>query len=967
MAEGIDSEFLRSVFLMEAWDTLAAVEEGLRALKGTPADGGAESLEKLRVVTHRLRGAAALNGFPQVAALATAMEETVESAAGASPAARARAVDALGNMQGWLKTALDSIGTAGTENAAALAAALARRAPETVGEPGGETARRLAELDGFFGGKADVTEYFVPEAVEHLESMVQSLIALESAGASEAEIATLFRAVHTLKGAAYTVGCAVIGDLAHRIEDVLGEVRDHRRPLSQPTLEAAFAGLDALRLLVRSAEGAVAGRAEAYDHAQALLAALPSVETLAVEAPRVEAPAAALETVPAEASGEPPAGDDARPRFEPVRAALRAEPAHPRADEGGRPARPSIRVNLDRLDALMSLAGELVIARSRLERHLVQFEQVGELLSFTQSRMAHTVAEFELKYANPQWPRGELAADGGLVEEPAAPGPAVPLGDVFAELEFDRYDDFNILARRVGEISSDLAEVQVQLAGLVRAVRADTTRVQQLSGELRSEIARARMVPVGRLFARFVRQVREAARAAGKTVAVEVSGEAVEMDNTLVEQIADPLLHLARNAVAHGIETEEERRREGKPAHGTIYLGAAQKGASIYVEVADDGRGIDAETLREAAERGGFVKPELLRELGEHDLLDLIFLPGFSTAESVTAAAGRGVGMDVVRTNVGRLGGEIEVQTEVGRGTRFKIKLPLTVVISDALLVRVGPEVLAIPVPAVKAIVRARREEIQSAGGAESLEVEGKRADLVRLDRVLAIPSAGVDGPLPVVALRTGRKTLAVSVDELLGKEEIVVKRLGAFLEGVGPFSGATVTGDGRVILLLDPARLLETSGAAMPAQGAMAETGGERDAPAARAADERGCVLLVDDSVSVRKFVGAMLGRAGFGVVTANDGAEALQRLAARSVDVVVTDLEMPRLNGYELIRDLARHPATRHLPVVVLTTRAGAKHMNLARELGVEHYVAKPVDEAAFVQLIESLMVPQPAGQAV
>jgi chemosensory pili system protein ChpA (sensor histidine kinase/response regulator) len=262
-------------------------------------------------------------------------------------------------------------------------------------------------------------------------------------------------------------------------------------------------------------------------------------------------------------------------------------------------------------------------------------------------------------------------------------------------------------------------------------------------------------------------------------------------------------------------------------------------------------------------------------------------------------------------------------------------------------------------------MLRARPEEIRSVGGAESVEVDGLRADLVRLDRVLGISSLGPGGRLPIIALRTGRKTLAVVVDELLGKEEIVIKSLGAFLEGVGPFSGATVTGDGRVLLLLDPVRLLALGGAAPPTPrpSASVETARGRRAPAARGADGRRCVMLVDDSVSVRKVVGGMLERAGFRVVTANDGADALQRLAEATVDVVVTDLEMPRLNGFELIRDLRRSPATRDLPVAVLTTRAGAKHVNLARQLGVEHYVTKPVDEAAFVQLIESLMAPVPA----
>jgi len=966
VADG-DRQFLLSVFLMEAWDTLAAVEDGLATLRSS-VDSTAV-IEHLAVVTHRLRGSAALSGFPQVAGLAAAMEEAVERVA-STPAGGDRSLAALSDMVFWLKTALDGIGETGVEDAEAIAESLAGLAPSTPGAPTDETTRRLAELDRFFTDQSDVLEYFVPEAVEHLESMAQSLIALEGEGATESEIGALFRAVHTLKGAAYTVGCGMIGDLAHRVEDMLGEIREHQRPLDRAAIETVFAGLDALRLLARSGEERADMRATAYERAMRLLDALPTIEATATLEPRPSAepiaaePADETTAVSAAAISQPAV--ETPQRLEPAAAAERPAPTPEPATRGaarGRAAReaaagrvrPSIRVSLDRLDALMNLVGELVITRSRLERHLAQLEQAGELLSFTQSRMTQTVAEFESKYADRLVP--PVRSSGGDSAEPGAS----PLGEFFDDLEFDRYDDFNLLARRVGEISSDLTEVQHELTGLVRVVREDAGGVQRLSGELRGQITRARMVPVGRLFAPFVRMVRDGSRAAGKSVVLEVRGETVEMDTTIVELMADPLIHLVRNAIAHGIEPEEIRRRKGKPPQGTIHLGAAHKGGSIYIEVADDGRGIDVEAVAEAARRGGFVAAETLARLGERDILDLIFLPGLTTATSVTTAAGRGVGMDVVRSNVSRLGGEIEVQTEAGRGTRFRIRLPLTVAIADALMVNVGPETLAIPVPAVKGALHVRPEEIRTIDGVESIEIEGERVDLVRLDRVLQIAGRETDGPLSVVTLRTGRKTLAVVVDEFLSKEEIVVKNLGAFLQGIGPFAGATVTGQGQVVLLLDSLKLLEMSAAS--AWPRAAEFRREPEAVAAPAAEAKRRVLLVDDSVSVRKFVGGMLERAGFHVVAARDGAEALQQLSEQSVDVIVTDLEMPRLNGYELIRDLNREPTTCDLPVVVLTTRAGAKHVNLARELGVEHYVAKPVDEASFVQLIESLAATTPA----
>ncbi|MGH7279312.1 MAG: hybrid sensor histidine kinase/response regulator, partial [Candidatus Rokuibacteriota bacterium] len=469
-------------------------------------------------------------------------------------------------------------------------------------------------------------------------------------------------------------------------------------------------------------------------------------------------------------------------------------------------------------------------------------------------------------------------------------------------------------------------------------------------GDLRAQVTRARMVPIGRLFARFARQVREAARTEGKAVALAVSGESAEVDDSIMEHLAGPLLHLVRNAVAHGIESEAERRAAGKSPHGTIYLNAYHQGGLIHVEVEDDGRGMDVEPLRERGVALGFVHHDAAPLLSSREVLELIFLPGFSTAREVTSTSGRGVGMDVVRADVGRLNGEVEVETEVGIGTRFTIRLPLTVVISDALLVRVGRETLAVPLNAVRSIVHVAPSDVRSVGRAELVRVEEQVLDLLRLDVHLGLPRSEPTGPLPVVALRAGGRACAVAVDELVGKEEIVIKSLNGFLEGVGPYAGATIAGDGRVLLLLDPSRLLE------PAEPGPGSAGPAMAAAVAPAHGRR--VLLVDDSVSVRKFMGRMLEKAGFEVVTANDGADALDRLADVTVDVIVTDLEMPRVNGYELIEDLRRRPATREVPVIILTTRAGEKHVSAARRLGIRDHMTKPVDEAAFVRRLEALV---------
>jgi len=450
-----------------------------------------------------------------------------------------------------------------------------------------------------------------------------------------------------------------------------------------------------------------------------------------------------------------------------------------------------------------------------------------------------------------------------------------------------------------------------------------------------------------------VRQGKEAARAAGKQVRVETLGETVELDTSVIEQIVDPLLHLVQNAIGHGIESAAERRALGKPPIGAVTLSAAHQGGAVVLEVADDGRGIDPDLVRRRAVARGFVGAEMAAALTDREAIDLIFLPGFTTATAVTTASGRGVGMDVVRTNVRRLNGEIDVTSTMGEGTRFTLRLPLTVLVSEALLVRVGPETFAAALNAVHVVTALSPDRIKAGPHGEAVTVGDDVVDLVSLAAVLGLPESPRGQRRPALVLRAGGRLLAVEVDEVLHKQDIVIKPLGGFLEGAGPYAGATVTADGRVVLLLDALGVAERVASKVRGERA---TGAAEAATAASPARKR--VLLVDDSISVRRFVGQMLEKAGFDVITAADGADAISRLGESSFDALVTDLEMPRVNGYELIDDVRRRTSTRTLPVIVLTTRAGDKHVALARQLGVEHYVTKPVEEQTFVALVGSVV---------
>jgi chemosensory pili system protein ChpA (sensor histidine kinase/response regulator) len=932
MVAPADREFLRSIFLMEAWETVAALEDGA----GAAARG---ELDTLYVLTHRLKGAASLHGFPAVANLASELEALLEPTA--FDATR------LSILLAELRRALDSP-VAEAAPATSTVAPAPTEDTDGAGQVLDDPVRR--EIAEFLASNADVAAYFVPEATEHLEAMTTALLALER-GAGEEDLARLFRSMHTIKGAAYVVGCVRVGELAHRAEDLLVAVREGDATLSPSALDALFVTVDVLKLMLGLTSNPTASitavAADVRGRLESLLMAPSAASAISDPLP------AALSPVPIAALPEAPS-----PSLAPPSASAPRRRALPASAAARRAPRQTIRVNLERLDALMDLIGELVTGRSRVDRRLEELDRLSASLFASRARLAEAVTEFEHRQLDPRRAAPAAAAARPAAEKTASIGQSgLSVAEMFAELEFDRYDDAGMFARSIAEIASDIAELQAELVVVNRTLRDDVAHVHRLTAAIRGEISRARLVPVGNLFTRFVRQGKEAARAAGKQVRIETLGETVELDTSVIEQIVDPLLHLVQNAIGHGIESADERRALGKPPIGAVTLSATHQGGAVVLEVADDGRGIDPDLVRRRAVARGFVAADTASALTDREAIDLIFLPGFSTAVSVTTASGRGVGMDVVRTNVRRLNGEIDVSSTVGEGSRFTLRLPLTVLVSEALLVRVGGETFAVALNSVHLVTALSPDRIKSGVRGEALTIGEDTVDLVSLAAVLGLPETPRGVRRPALVLRAAGRLLAVEVDEVLHKQDIVIKPLGAFLEGAGPYAGATVTADGHVVLLLDALGVAERAATRARAQRPAPATVGHPDT-ASRGVPVRKRVLLVDDSISVRRFVGQMLEKAGFEVTTAADGAEAISRLVDAAFDVLVTDLEMPRVNGYELIDDLRRRPSTRALPVIVLTTRAGDKHVALARQLGVDHYVTKPVEEQTFVALVGSVV---------
>jgi chemosensory pili system protein ChpA (sensor histidine kinase/response regulator) len=660
------------------------------------------------------------------------------------------------------------------------------------------------------------------------------------------------------------------------------------------------------------------------------------------------------------------------------------------------PPAKSVRIALQRLDRMMNAVGELVINRTRMLGRLGELEKLADVLNFSKARMTDKLVEFQDKYefnrlhglspssANDRW--NPDAMPGGYIDswaERSRPAAQFPFRSgyssyshsfdaslaEFGELEMDRYDDFNILSRSLTEISADITEILTQLDGFVRRVDSDIDEFTKLAHRLQDEITQARMVPIGNLYTRISRTARDAAKASGKLVDLELAGADTELDNNIIQQIADPLLHLVRNAVAHGIEREEERYQSGKPDHGKLAVRAYHRGNHIYIEVEDDGRGIDWEHVRSTALHLGLIDGDEAVRLNERQLQDLLFHPGFSTAPRKTELAGRGVGLDVVKTNLSALNGEIEVETQRGFGTRFTLKVPLTLIISQALFVRAGGQTFTFPLAFVEEIRRVREKEIEEVGGKLLTKVRDVVTEVVRLDEQLGLERLQpVNGYYLLVLVNVAGRPVGIVVEEVLHKDEIVIKNLGEYMRNVKLFPGATIAPDGSLILMVDVNRLiageaierrpLMTSANAASVRIFAAGAYGDIPAAAIEPPPEEKVVVLADDSISVRKFVGRMLEKAGYRVKLAVDGLEALEMATQAHCDLVVTDLEMPRTNGYELIAHLRQNPETRNIPVMVVTSRAGAKHKDKALRQGAADFLVKPVQEEQFIAAVNALI---------
>lgn len=954
----LDAEIL-SYFIPEAEEYLSTIDGLLSILREKRNDE--DSIYRLFRAVHTLKGSAYTVGFQVIGDVACPMEDYMAAVHEKRQPLSNDLLDSLANAAGLIRLILRrepaSVSqlqcdiplllkklTQVSEDAAALPlpAALSSGTDSAVSNfvpqepvvnieaPATDSSDRylIPDLD------ADVLSYFIPEAQEYLELLEANLLRLDKDPKNRELINQLFRSAHTLKGSAYTVGFQSIGDLVHHVEDFMGAVRDGSLRVLSGHTDLMLRAIDVVRVLMRRNLDQMDDTRQRFDAARTELRRLDQ--------------GVAYETSPAhqsdQTSGSAAAGQDGSDDYHGT------DDRDP--NEKLREEREVIRVSHVRLERLMNLVGELVIGRGRLEQRLRALEQLSQQVLTFKSRLVDSVQSFADKHMF-TYPEASSHST-----EPAGQGFST-FGD-FGSLELDKYDDFNILARRIGEVTADISESMSQLDGSIQRSHDEMSQLQRLTLLMRDEIAHARMVPIGTPFTRFRRAVREIARASNKEASLVTSGEQTEVDTGVVERLVDPLVHLVRNAVYHGIEPVGERLAKGKPAAGTVYLHAAHRGNSVIIEVEDDGAGLDLNKIRAKACKIGFAQSHQVQAMSDAEVLQLIFMPGFSTADKVGDQAGRGVGLDVVKRVVEGMNGHIDVESEPGVGTKFTLNLPLTLLIATALLVRAGNEKYAIPLLSIQEVTMPTLSSVREEGDRKLLLVDEQIIELQSLYHVLRREPGSVDVTMPVVIVRTAGAPMGLAVDELLGRQEIVIKPLGPLkpLEH-SFFGGATIDPEGHVVLVIDPSRLtlkgtkesvarvLFSRATPLPEQSLPQEI------PANQPEEAR--LLLIDDSLSIRKFVGKMLESAGYPFDTAVDGEDGLRKASMISYRMILTDLEMPKLNGFEVIQALRSRPETKHTPVVVMTTRARDKHRQMAMSLGANSYISKPVEERMLLHEVE------------
>jgi chemosensory pili system protein ChpA (sensor histidine kinase/response regulator) len=992
---------MREIFLEEAEDHLRIL---YAAFARVETDGPTSSIvRELRRSAHTLKGAAGAVGFRVVGQWAHRMEdildrleETEERASAVTISLLYRTTDAIQDLihgqvdpnqirprlarllvdyQNQQTGQNHQVGLGGQQFASHLFESGAQEQNASTPDFNPDE----IELDNVDEISPEMREIFMEEAEDHLRIIYSAFSRVETEGPTSALAREIRRSVHTLKGAAGAVGFRVAGQWAHRMEDILDRLEETETQASTDTIALLYRTTDAIQDLVQGRSNRndlqvrLAHLLAAYHRHQAAQSGGENQVPNAVDS------ATLLANAPGPKHKEIKVDVDVID-FEAIENSARAALARSAAPKRAKvtTSKQLLRVPIERLDALARTVSELVINRTAFE------QRMADLLRFVEDNRASVQrlrgisykleTEFGVKLLGGQRGFAQAAAAGmthGLKNSNQ--------NEEFDSLEFDRYSDFHILARSLAETTSDFDTVGNELRGLLGDFDTLLNRQGRLAREAQNRIMGIRMVPLSTLASRLQRSVRVVAQEQAKNVVLELIGETVELDKLVLEEISDPLLHLLRNAVDHGIELPELRQAAGKPAQATIRIHAYHQGTQIVLQVQDDGRGLDYEKIRKTAVQKGIISETEADCSTEEDLGQLIYLPGFSTASQVSEISGRGVGMDVVRDKVQKLKGTIDISSDLGKGTSFTIRLPMTMAITRALLISANQETFALPIQVVQQILRIEKSELKGLDQDSVIRIKDRVYPVVRLADRLNLRQRGdtASDMVPTLLVSAGGRTVAIVVDRIISSRDIVVKTLGNHLQYVPGLIGATLLGDGTVIPILDPIDLVGVrTGRARSAPISDAAPAASHNQEAAElVAEEPGTgdvetpevvpedltlkVMIVDDSVSVRRVMSNLVRNAGLIPIVAKDGVDALELLQSEENEphIFLLDIEMPRMDGFELLATLRGQSKHRETPIVMITSRAGDKHRKKATELGASEYLTKPFRDQELLETIRVL----------
>ncbi len=816
----------------------------------------------------------------------------------------------------------------------------------------------------------ELVDIFVEEGndlLDHSDGLLAQLRENSEDGEDEELIVGLQRDLHTFKGGARMSGMMSVGELGHAMESLLEAIAMRRATLGGDGVRLLERGFDRLRdMVTRIAARRAVGlptmlieefqaRAEnrAYEAAEPVTTeqAQPSqaqepAETAQAEsaesAQAIPEAAESSETAP-EPAGKQPAEMATEPVTVPAKVAVLKPLSAPIGemaigaddDASVRAPQEQVRIRADLLDRLVNYAGEVAIYRARLEQQLAAFRATAQEMERTNDRLRDQLRRLDSETEAQIMARYQRQNDAG--------------DESFDPLELDRFSTLQQLSRALAESAADLQSLHGSMEDLTRQYETLLTQQSRVSSDLQEGLMRTRMLPLDSLLPRLRRVVRQAAGETGKQAALRVDGAQGELDRSVIERMTAPLEHMLRNAVAHGLEAPATRAQLGKPLEGTIRIAVRNEGSEVVLEVGDDGGGLNRDAIRSRAISRNLIQPDAVLTDGELDRM--IFEPGFSTAESVSRLAGRGVGMDVVSSEVRQLGGTIEIRSKEGEGTTFVLRLPQTLAVTQAVFVKIGEIEYAVPIASVRGVGRIPREDLAKSDAV--YRYGGEDYALHDLGSLVGAPTAKAEGHLqmPLLLIGSGDLRAAVAIDQVLGSREIVVKDGGPQMAALPGVFGATIMGDGRVVVILDIAPLVRR-------YASMAQTAVPTEIEAVEELRRVPLVMVVDDSVTMRKVSGRVLERHGFEVATAKDGLDALEHMIDLVPDLMLLDIEMPRMDGYELATAMKADPRLRNIPIIMITSRTGEKHRQRAIDIGVERYLGKPYQEAELMRNVFELL---------